>query len=241
MPTSLSTSVFISYRRADTAKAAAWLEEQLAKKFGRQQVFLDTVTLGSSAPWQDEIPRETLLSSVVLVLIGPEWLSIKDHTNKRRLDNPQDVLRQEIASALENGMRVIPVLVGGAQMPDKEHLPNGLEPLAELNAWTLSGQKRDFTRLVKRIRGYWNIEQSTVRVLTKPDLLEGKGWASMILGSPPLWLCITYGLVTTLAVFGPILQLAVGRSIPHGGWIFLAVSGVVSGAFYYLTTRHLGN
>jgi hypothetical protein len=78
-------------------------------------------------------------SNCFLALIGPKWLNIEDsQTKTRRLDNPDDVVRQEIRSALKNqNMTVVPVLVGDARMPDQEDLPDELKKLASRQAFEL--------------------------------------------------------------------------------------------------------
>ena len=53
---------------------------------------------------------------MVLVLIGPKWFSAGQRS---RLADPKGVLRGEIAAALRSPRRkVVPVLLGGAVMPD---------------------------------------------------------------------------------------------------------------------------
>ena len=54
---------------------------------------------------------------VLLAVIGKGWLDLRDPDGGRRLDDPKDFVRIEIASALRLGERVIPVLVNGADMP----------------------------------------------------------------------------------------------------------------------------
>jgi hypothetical protein len=51
---------------------------------------------------------------VMLAIIGPNWLNSKDESGQRRLDNPADYVRVEIAAALRRNIRVVPVLVDGA-------------------------------------------------------------------------------------------------------------------------------
>jgi uncharacterized protein YjbI with pentapeptide repeats len=72
--------------------------------------------------------------AVQLVIIGQHWLKIADQYGRRRIDDPADTLRLEIETALELGVFVIPILVDGAKMPDKEGLPDSLKILARLNA-----------------------------------------------------------------------------------------------------------
>jgi PDZ domain-containing protein len=71
---------------------------------------------------------------VVLVVIGPNWLGVKDESGGRRLDNPDDFVVIEIAAALARDIRVIPVLVDGARMPKASELPDSLKPLARRQA-----------------------------------------------------------------------------------------------------------
>jgi hypothetical protein len=52
----------------------------------------------------------------MLVLIGNTWSSALDRTGKRRLDMPKDWVRQEIETALELDIPIIPVCVQGAPM-----------------------------------------------------------------------------------------------------------------------------
>ena len=55
----------------------------------------------------------------MLAVIGPDWATVSDSHGRPRLSDPGDVVRMEIATALQTGKPVIPVLVGGASMPDE--------------------------------------------------------------------------------------------------------------------------
>jgi len=59
---------------------------------------------------------------VLLAIIGERWIGALDDEGKRRLENEGDFIRIEIASALQLGKRVIPVLVNEAEMPRADHL-----------------------------------------------------------------------------------------------------------------------
>ena len=50
-------------------------------------------------------------ADVLLAMIGPQWSSITDAQGNRRLDDPNDFVRLEIATALRGEIRVVPVLV----------------------------------------------------------------------------------------------------------------------------------
>src|SRR5215475_8516460 len=75
---------------------------------------------------------------VLLALIGPNWVDAKNENGVRRLDDPKDFVRIEIASALKRDIRVIPILIDGAPMPREEELPVPLQPLARRNAVQVS-------------------------------------------------------------------------------------------------------
>jgi hypothetical protein len=80
------------------------------------------------------IDRNLDVSDALLAVIGPRWLSLTEQSGGRRLDNPHDFVRVEIAKALERGIRVIPVLVGGATLPRPDDLPANLQPLCQRQA-----------------------------------------------------------------------------------------------------------
>ena len=73
-----------------------------------------------------------------------------DEEGRRRLDNPEDFVRIEIATALKRGVIVIPLLVDGAMMPRSRDLPDDLKPLARRNALEVSHTrfKGDCGRLI---------------------------------------------------------------------------------------------
>ena len=126
--------VFISYRRDDTAGYAGRLYDALTAHFGKEHVFIDIDSIGAGQNFADVIEQQIASCSVVIVLIGKGWLTSTDEHAARRLDNPHDFVRLEVASALRRKLPVIPVLVGGAKMPRPDDLPPPLAALAYLNA-----------------------------------------------------------------------------------------------------------
>jgi hypothetical protein len=81
---------------------------------------------------------------VLLALIGDEWLTVVDHTGRRRIDDPNDFVRIEIEAALSRGVTVIPILVDGARMPQPAEVPETLGPLVRRQALELSPARFDF-------------------------------------------------------------------------------------------------
>jgi hypothetical protein len=135
--------VFISYRRKDSQMAAGRLAHSLRAHFGASQVFRDKESIQPGADWVSAIGREISSGGVMLALIGCEWSEARDDAGARRLDDPNDPNRQELVSALAAGATVIPVLVEGAKMPERETLPEDLRKLARRNALKLRDDEWD--------------------------------------------------------------------------------------------------
>jgi transcription termination factor Rho len=141
---SSSKGVFLSYRREDAAPYARLLQIQLSQRIPEAQVFID---LDSIEPGLDfaEVIREAVDSCAVLVaLIGHQWVTLADEEGRRRVDNPDDYVRFEIQTALERGVRVIPVLVNGAKPLQHQQLPIELHKFARLNAFELSYSRYEY-------------------------------------------------------------------------------------------------
>ncbi len=144
--------IFISYRRDDSQWGSRALWERLQVLYGGDQVFMDveSIPLGSSFP--EQIKTKLAQSDVFLVIIDKQWLNIQNN-GKRRLDDPDDWVRQEVEFALSSAKPVIPVLIEGTKMPGAHDLPVSLGDLAKRNALPLSHSrmKGDVDRLVEAI------------------------------------------------------------------------------------------
>ena len=80
----------------------------------------------------------------LLAVIGPDWLDARDAQGHRRLDDPRDFVRVEVETALRRGVRVVPVLVKGAAMPNEADLPAPLAGLAHRHALPLRSESFHF-------------------------------------------------------------------------------------------------
>lgn len=144
--------IFISYRRDDADAYTDILYERLTRHFGRKQIFVDVDNIPIGKDFVEVISAEVSNSDILLAVIGKQWLTINDG-QRRRLDNPEDFVRIEIATALRSGIPVSPILVQDASMPRAEELPDELKPLARRNAFVLSRAHRheDLDRLIKEV------------------------------------------------------------------------------------------
>jgi tetratricopeptide (TPR) repeat protein len=158
------TKVFISYRRADSSPYTGRLRDRMVEVFGEDNVFMDVDSIAPGVDF-DELVRTWVEScDLLLAVIGPQWLQVRNADGKRRLDDPKDIVRHEIATALRRDITVIPVLMGGAVMPAADDLPEPIEELARRNAVEVrdTSFNDDVARLIKR--------------LPKRPLIERIGW-----------------------------------------------------------------
>lgn len=132
------SGIFISYRRQDAAGHAGRLRDELAHRYGVDQVFFDMADIAPGASWAEQLHAAVGRCEVMLVVMGPQWVSATDVSGSRRLDDPADFIRTEVAAALRGDKRVVPVLVGGANLPQTDELPDVLQPLMRRQCFELS-------------------------------------------------------------------------------------------------------
>jgi hypothetical protein len=138
VPDSSSGGIFLSYRRQDAAPYARLLQYQLSERFPDAHVFMDLDSIEAGLDFAEVIRDAVDSSSVLVALIGRQWATVADEEGRRRLDDPDDYVRFEVQTALERGVRVIPVLVDDARPLRQQQLPAGLHKLVRLNALELS-------------------------------------------------------------------------------------------------------
>src|SRR4051812_32883655 len=126
-------AIFISYGRDETEGYAGRLFQDLCERFGKDSVFMDVAGIEPGRDFRRVVERQVASCGVLLALIGKTWVSITDAQGKRRVDDPYDFVRLEVASALKRDIPVIPVLVQQADMPRAEQLPDDLRDLAYRN------------------------------------------------------------------------------------------------------------
>lgn len=143
-------SIFLSYRRDDASHLAGRLADRLADQF---RIFMDVEAIEAGTDFAEVVHRAVNECHVLLAIIGPRWLNAADEGGRRRLDRSDDWVSEEIGAALDRGIRVIPVLVDGARMPEAQQLPARLGPLAHRQAFTVHHETftADVARLVSVI------------------------------------------------------------------------------------------
>jgi len=120
----------------------------------RERIFMDVDAIPPGADFVDVLGEKVAACGVLLAVIGPDWLDARDATGQRRLDDPNDFDRVEIAAALQRKIPVVPILLDNTPMPRADTLPDELKPLARRNAVPLSHLRfsSDVARLVERLK-----------------------------------------------------------------------------------------
>jgi hypothetical protein len=155
--------IFLSYRRTDSADTVDRITQYLARTFGNRCLFRDIESIALGENFARAIDRALDRSSVVLAIIGRDWINESDAAGRRRLDNPDDFVRQEIAAALKSSKLVIPVIVQNAEVPRSHELPESLRELSKLQAARVRPEP-DFTHDMVRL-----CEQISLHTGLKPQ------------------------------------------------------------------------
>ncbi len=147
--------IFLSYRRDDAPAQVGRLWADLGRGtqavdgFAKDTVFKDVETIEPGVDFRQAIASAVEVADVFLSVVGPKWLSITGEDGERRLDDPGDYVRLELAAALERAaehddIRIVPLLVGGAEMPGVRDLPTELHEFAHRNAVELTDARWDY-------------------------------------------------------------------------------------------------
>lgn len=152
----MARAIFISYRRDDSEGEAGRLFDDLVRSFGETSVFMDVAGINPGIDFRKAIDDNVATCGVLLAVIGPQWATLTDGSGQRRLDNENDFVRLETASALARNIPVIPVLVHDAKMPRPDQLPDNLKDLAYRNSVEITHARwnSDVQLLTKALREY---------------------------------------------------------------------------------------
>ena len=154
--------IFISYRRGEAGGHAGRIFDRFRDRFGEQYVFFDQDDIKPGDHFPDRIAAAIRSAPVVMVVIGPDWL---DSLNERAANQKIDFVQREVSIAAKrkrnrnDPIEVIPILVGGTTMPERDHLHGDLRdsigPLFCYQALTFQGTQQDqdheFVQLFARI------------------------------------------------------------------------------------------
>lgn len=134
----MNGQIFISYRRNDSRAYAGRIHDRLTSHFSKEQIFMDVDNIQPGMDFVNAIETAIGKCDVLIAVIGGEWIKATDKNGVRLLDNPEDYVRLEIATALKRNIRVIPVLLDDALMPSSNELPDDLKPLTRRQSLTIN-------------------------------------------------------------------------------------------------------
>lgn len=159
---SLPGTIFINYRKDDSSWNALALYNELQKYFTKDQIFKDFNTILPGDDFVVSIDNALRKCDVLIVVIGKSWLDMKDVTGKRRLDDPDDFVRLEVATALSRNIQVIPVLFDDVGMPRPEQLPQNMSSLyrrqfVEIDSKRFEDDVRNLADAIKKVLPNGNI------------------------------------------------------------------------------------
>lgn len=121
-------TVIISYRREDTGAITGRICDRLRARFGAEKVYMDIDSNPIGVDYRAHIDESLKRCDILLAVIGRHWLGTGDFGD-RRIDEPTDLVRLEVTTALTRGIRVVPLLVDDTEMPSAEELPEDLRGL----------------------------------------------------------------------------------------------------------------
>ena len=212
--------IFISYRREDAEGQSGRLFGDLSAHFGKDSVFMDVEGVEPGLDFRKAIDHEVSACNVLLAVIGKHWIDAKDESGHRRLDDPNDFVRLETATALKRDIPVIPVLVQGARMPRVDQLPADMEALVWRNAVELTHARwdSDIEILIKALCRHVEAKQVEKDDEKKQPAVQGEPGKIPVKRS---WRFIVAGLVTVIALVigGFILYKQASQPIEKVEWL----------------------
>src|SRR3954462_6666935 len=103
----MSCKIFISYRRGDSKEAVSWLYEKLQENLGPNILFMDRGSIEVGDSWEEQIADKLQEAEIVLVVIGPAWLTYGiDGFGRRLIDRDDDWVRKEVETGLQLKKRI---------------------------------------------------------------------------------------------------------------------------------------
>jgi pterin-4a-carbinolamine dehydratase len=153
--------LFISYRRDDSRSITLRLAETLTQNFGEEHIFCDTDSIRVGQDWPSRITRALSEATVLLCVIGPQWLRLCNEWGQRRIDLEGDWVCDEVATAINNGVPVLPILVCGAKQVAPAALPERILALHAKQSYALRDEhwQHDVTPLVDELISEYNFQR----------------------------------------------------------------------------------
>jgi hypothetical protein len=139
----MMAKIFISHRRNDTAGEASRSASALAGSVGKCEIFPDADGIRLGLDLRQSLHGNVTTTNCMLALIGPDWFNEDSSTGKLRLENPDALVRKEIADALGRKIPVTLVFLQDAKTTEQRQLPDDLQELACRETFDLRHRRLD--------------------------------------------------------------------------------------------------
>jgi hypothetical protein len=216
----VTAKIFINYRRGDDSGFAQALFIRLEQVFSHGDLFMDVDSIAPGEDFVQHLDSQIALCDVLLAIIGKGWADAVDGHGQRRLDDPDDFVRIEIASALRHGKRIIPILLHDARMPSADQLPEELHSLARRQAVRLTHERfrADTDGLIRALQGTqpdapigplgppprkaaMPVPAATPAPAAVPPVSERLGIAARVEQAAARYEAINFGVITLISAF----------------------------------------
>lgn len=131
--------IFLNYRGLNRSYAPAFVDRELVRRFGPDNVFQAGRSNPTAADFPSTIMNRLAECTLLIALIDPVWIG----ADIGLLWRPTDWVRREIAWALANGLQVLPVLLDGAEMPKTNTVPPDIAELTHRQALRMRSRSAD--------------------------------------------------------------------------------------------------
>jgi hypothetical protein len=198
-------NVFISYRVSDTAGETGRLVDVLKNYFEEDQIFMDIDKIEPGVDFTEVLSRSLDSCDVMLAIIGPRWEGT-DAQGQSRIKKSDDWVHVELSTALKRNIRVVPVLVDGATLPDASDLPEDLEPLTRRQSYEISNKR-------------WRYDTEQLTYFLQNNIGVKPKRQRLVAPQPPpqppssgmnIWLKVAIGVLAFIGVLG-VIGLIIGE------------------------------
>lgn len=169
------SKIYFSHRLDESPDAIKRITTELKKQLGADNGETIFTYAGDISPGEDfhQTLSDTIQSSdALLIAIGDNWHEAKNKDGQYLLQDPTDVVRTEIESALIYGVPVIPVLINGSMLPLAEQVPPSLIPLT--NTMPSPVRATDFDHDIEQLAT--RISSHTQCTINKDDVSAGEAY-----------------------------------------------------------------
>lgn len=194
-------NVFISYRVQDTSGETGRLVDALKNHFEEDQIFMDIDKIEPGVDFTEVLSHSLDTCDVMLAIIGPNWQG-RNSNNLSRIKKPDDWVRLELSTALKRNIRVVPVLVDSASLPDVSELPEDLEGLSRRQTYEISNKRwrYDTEQLIHFLQHNIGVKPKRQVPRVQPSIQPQPGSKSGM----PVWLKVIIGIFAFVGLLGII-------------------------------------